>query len=152
MRSQFQTALRENPELNAIREKIKVARARIDGIALFGNPELETEFVGGAHATQKLELTKAFQLGGQRGHRKRIARTQLEKVNAEIAEASRLLTKSVKIAFYELALVQEKLKLTKEVVEYSKQMRDIAQFQFEAGDISLTQANLSNIQPAISTA
>ena len=142
----IQTALRANPELNAIREKIKVARAQIDGIALFGNPKLETELVGGAHATQKLELTKAFQLGGQRGHRRRIARTQLEKVNAEIAEASRLLTKSVKIAFYELVLSQEKLKLAKEVVEHSKQMRDIAQFQFEAGDISLTQANLSNIQ------
>ena len=40
----IETALRENPELNAIREKIKVARARIDGIALLGNPELETEF------------------------------------------------------------------------------------------------------------
>ena len=142
----IQTALRENPELNAIREKIKVARAQIDGIALLGNPKLETEFVGGAHATQKLELTKGFQLGGQRRHRKRIARTQLEKVNAEVAEASRLLTKSVKIAFYELVLSQEKLKLTKEVVEYNKQMRDIAQFQFEAGDISVTQANLANIQ------
>lgn len=142
----IQTALRENPELNAIREKIKVARAQIDGIALLGNPELETEFVGGADATQKLELIKAFELGGQRRHRKRIARTQLEKVNAEVAEASRLLTKSVKIAFYELVLVQEKLKLTKEVVEHSKQMRDIAQFQFEAGDISVTRANLANIQ------
>lgn len=42
----IQTALRENPELNAIREKLKVARARIDGIALLGNPELETEFAG----------------------------------------------------------------------------------------------------------
>lgn len=142
----IQTALRENPDLNAIRKKIKVARARIDGIALLGNPELETEFVGGADATQKLELTKGFQLGGQRGHRKRIARTKLEKVNAEVAEASRLLTKSVKIAFYELVLSQEKLKLAKEVVEYSKQMRDIAEFQFEAGDISVTQANLANIQ------
>ena len=142
----IQTALRENPDLNAIRKKIKVARARIDGIALLGNPELETEFVGGADATQKLELTKGFQLGGQRGHRKRIARTKLEKVNAEVAEASRLLAKSVKIAFYELVLSQEKLKLAKEVVEYSKQMRDIAEFQFKAGDISVTQANLANIQ------
>ena len=142
----IQTALHENPELNVIREKIKVARARIDGIALLGNPKLETELVGGVHATQKLELTKAFQLGGQRGHRRRIARTELEKVNAEVAEASRLLTKSVKIAFYELVLSQEKLKLAKEVVEHSKLMRDIAQFQLVAGDVSLTQANLATIQ------
>ena len=42
-----QTALRENPELNAFREKVKVARAKVDGIALLDNPELETEFAGG---------------------------------------------------------------------------------------------------------
>jgi cobalt-zinc-cadmium efflux system outer membrane protein len=141
-----QTASSENPGLNAIREKIKVARARIDGIALLGNPELETELIGGSDAAQKLELTKAFQLGGQRRHRKQIAKTQLEKVDAELAEASRSLMKSVKITFYELLLVQEKLKLTKEIVQHNEQMLDIAQVQLEAGDISVTQANLANIQ------
>ena len=141
----IETALRENPELNAIREKVKVARARIDGIALLGNPELETEFLGGAHAEQKLELTKAFELGGQRGHRIRIAKTQLEKVDTELAKASQSVTKSVKIVFYELLLVQEKLKLAKEIVQHNEQMRDIAQTRFETGDISVTQANLANI-------
>jgi cobalt-zinc-cadmium efflux system outer membrane protein len=52
----------------------------------------------------------------------------------------------VKIAFYELLLVQEKLKLTREIVKHNQQMRDIAQVQFETGDISVTQANLANIQ------
>ena len=142
----IQTAMRENPELNAIREKLKVARARIEGIPLFNNPELETEFTGGIEGNQGLELTQSFQLGGQRGHRKRIAKIHLEKINAELAEASRLLTKLVKVAFYELALIQEKLKLTKEVIQHSEQMHDIARFKFEAGDISITQANLANIQ------
>lgn len=142
----IETAQRENPELNAVREKVKVARARIDGIALLGNPALETKFLGGPHAEQTLELTKAFQLGGQRGHRKQIAKTQLEKVNAELVEASRSLMKSVKVAFYELLLIQEKLKLTREIVEHNEQMRDIAQTRLEAGDISVTQTNLANIQ------
>ena len=141
----IETALRENPQLNAIREKVKVARARIDGIALLGNPELETEFVGGVHAEQTLELTKAFEFGGQRGHRIRIAKTHLEKVDTELAKASQSVTKSVKIAFYELLLVQEKLKLAKEIVQHNEQLRDIAQTRFETGDISVTQANLANI-------
>jgi len=141
----IETALRENPQLNVIREKVKVAQAQIDGIALLGNPELETEFVGGVHAEQRFELTKAFELGGQRGHRIRIAKTHLEKVDTELAKASQSVTKSVKIAFYELLLVQEKLKLAKEVVQHNEQMRDIAQTRFETGDISVTQANLANI-------
>ena len=142
----IETALRENPGLKVIRQKVKVARARIDGIALLGNPALETEFVGGSHAEQRLELTKTFELGGQRGHRIRIAKVHLEKVDAELAEASQSLTKSVKIAFYDLLLTQEKLKLAKEIVQHNEQMRDIAQIQFEAGDLSITQANLANIQ------
>lgn len=141
-----QTALRENPELHAIREKLKVARARIEGIPLLSNPELGAEFAGGIDGNQELELTQSFQLGGQRGHQRRIATIHLEKVNVELAEASRLLTKSVKMAFYELSLIQEKLKLVKEIIQHSEQMRDIAQFQFETGDISVTQANLANIQ------
>ena len=141
----IKTALGENPELNVIREKIKVARARIDGIALLGNPELETEFLGGTHAERNLELTKTFQLGGQRWHRIRIAKTQLEKVDTELAKVSQSVTKSVKIAFYELLLLQEKLKLAKEIVQHNEQMCDIAQTRFEAGDISVTQANLANV-------
>lgn len=141
----IETALRENPGLKAIREKVQVARAQLDGIALLGNPEFETEFVGGADPAQKLELTKAFQLGGQRGHRIRIAKTQLEKVDTELAKASQSVTKSVKIAFYELLLVQEKFKLAKEIAQHNEQMRDIAQTRFETGVISVTQANLANI-------
>ena len=141
----IEIALRENPELNTIREKVKVARARIDGIALLSNPELETEFFGGAYAQQSLELTKAFELGGQRGHRIRIAETQLEKVETELAKASQSVTKSVKIAFYELLLIQEKLKLSKEIARHNEQMRDIAETRFETGDISVTQANLASI-------
>lgn len=142
----IQTALRENVELNVVREKLKVARARVEGIALLDNPKLETEFAGGIDGNQGLELTQPFQLGGQRGHQRRIAKIHLEKVNAELAEASRLLTKLVKVAFYELSLIQEKLKLVKEIIQHSEQMHDIAQFRFDAGDISVTQVNLANIQ------
>lgn len=142
----IQTALRENPELSAIREKSEVALARIDGIALFGNPELATEIVGGIDGKQELELSKSFQLGGQRGHRIRIAKMLLEMVNFELAEASRLLTKSVKLGFYDLVLVQEKLELTEEIVQHYEQMRKIAQVRFEAGDISVTHLNLAKVK------
>ncbi len=142
----IQTALRENIALKAIREKVKVAQAQLDGIALLSNPELESEFLGGDHAEQTLELTKAFELGGQRGHRKQIATINLKKVNLELTEESWKLTKSVKLAFYQLVLVQEKLKLAKEIIQHNKQMLDMARLQFEAGDISVTQVGLANIQ------
>ncbi len=142
----IQTALRENPSLKTVREKAKVVQAQLDGIALFSNPELESEFIGGSHAEQTLELTKTFELGGQRGHRKQIAQINLEKVNLKFTEESQKLIKSVKLAFYQLVLVQEKLKLAKEIIKHNQQMLDMARIQFEAGDISVTQVGLANIQ------
>ena len=146
LESAVRTALRENPELNAIREKVNVARARLEGIALLGNPELETEFVGGTHSEKVIELSKSFQLGGQRGKRRRIAKIKLDRVNFELDDASRLLARSVKLAFYDLALAQEKLKLAEQIIQHSEQMSNIAQARFEAGDISVTHVNLAKIQ------
>ena len=142
----FRQPCAKTPQLDTIRKKVEVARARLDGIALLGNPELETEFVGGTHSEQIIELSKSFQLGGQRGHRKRIAAIKLERVNLEFDEASRLLTKAVKLAFCDLVLVQEKLDLAKEIIQHNEQMSDIAQVRFEAGDISITHVNLANVQ------
>ena len=142
----IQTSLRENHSLKVIREKVKIAQAHIDGIALFSNPELESEIIGGDHVEQVYELTKTFELGGQRGHRKQIAKLNLEKVNLELTDETRLLTKSVKHAFYQLVLIQEKLKLSKEIIKHNQQMYEMAQFQFDAGDISVTQVALANIQ------
>ena len=122
LESAVQTALRENPKLATIRKKIEATRFRLNGIALLGNPELETEFVGGTHSEQVFELSKSFQLGGQRGHRKRMAEIKLEKVNIEFDEASRLLTKEVKLVFYDLTLAQEKLELAKEIIRHYEQI------------------------------
>ena len=146
LKSAVQTALRENPKLATIRKKIEATRFRLNGIALFGNPALETGFVGGTHSEQVFELSKSFQLGGQRGHRKRIAAIKLERVNLEFDEASRLLTKAVKLAFYDLVLVQEKLDLAKEIIQHNEQMSDIAQVRFQTGDISMTHVNLAIVQ------
>ena len=60
LESAVQTALRENPELGTIHKKIEVARARLNGIALLGNPELETEFVGGLDGQQTSNYPSLF--------------------------------------------------------------------------------------------
>ena len=142
----IQAALRENPELGTIHEKVKVARARLNSIALLGNPELETEFIGGLDGGQVLELSKSFQLGGQRGHRKQIAKIKLDKANTKLDEASRLLTKSIKLAFLDLVIVQERLGLAKEIIRHNEQLSTIAQVRFETGDISITHVNLAKVQ------
>lgn len=146
LESAIKTAMRENPALNALREKVKVAQAQLDGIALLSNPELESEFIGGGHAEQVLEITKSFELGGQRGHRKQIARINLEKVNLELTDEVRKLRKSITLAFYQVVLKQEQIKLAKEIIKHNQRMYEMVQFQFDAGDIPVLQVGLANIQ------
>ena len=67
-------------------------------------------------------------------------------MHLEFDEASRLITKAVELAFYDLVLVQDKLDLAKEIIQHNEQMSNIAQVRFEAGDISMTHVNLANIQ------
>ncbi len=146
LESAINTAVQENPALKALREKVKVAQAQLDGIALLSNPELESEFIGGEDAEQILELTKSFELGGQRRHRKQIAKINLEKVNLELTDEVRKLRKSITLAFYQVVLNQEKLKLAKEIIGHNQQMFEMVQFQFAAGDIPVAQVGLANIQ------
>lgn len=139
-------AINENPALNVIKERIKVSKAQLDGIAIFSNPEFESEYISGIHGEQIVELTKSFEIGGQRRHRKRIAEMNLDKVNLELTHESQELTKSVKLAFYELMILQEKIKLAEEIVKHNQQMLNMARLQYETGDISVTQVSLANIQ------
>ena len=142
----IQITMQENPTLKSFRERVKVTQAQLDGIALLSNPELESEIIGGEHAEQILELTKSFELGGQRGHRKQIARINLEKVKLELSDEVRQLKKSLTLAFYQVVIIQEKLKLAKEIINHNQQMFEMVQFQFAAGDIPVTQVGLANIQ------
>ena len=144
--SAIKTAIDENPALKVIREKIKVAKAQFDGIPLLSNPELESEYVSGVHGEQVVELSKSFEIGGQRRHRKSIAMMNLEKINLEFTQKSQKLTSSVKFAFYQLLIIQEKLELAEEIVKHNQQMLNMVRLQYETGDISVTQIALANIQ------
>lgn len=146
LESAIQSAMQQNPVLKVYQEKVNVAQAQLDGIALLSNPELESEFIVGEHAEQVYELTKSIELGGQRGHRKQIVKINLEKVDLELNDEIRKLKKSVTIAFYQVVLHQEKLKLAKEIIKHNQQMYEMVQFQFEAGDIPILQVGLANIQ------
>ncbi len=144
--SAIKSAINENPALKVIREKSKVAKAQLDGMPLLSNPELESEYVSGIHGEQVVELSKSFEIGGQRRHRKSIAMMNLEKINLELTHESQKLTSSVKLAFYQLVIVQEKLKLAEEIVKHNQQILNMARLQYETGDISVTQVALANIQ------
>lgn len=142
----IETAIQHNYTLRTIHEKVNIAQEELKGIPLLSNPEVESEFIGGIQGEQNVEIIKSFEMGGQRRYRKQIAKINLEIVEHELTRESQSLTKSVKLSFYQLLLIQEKLKLVQDMIKHNHQIYDIAQFRYVAGDISVTQVGLANLQ------
>lgn len=141
----IETAVKQNYTLRTILEKVKIAQEEYKGIPLLSNPELESEFIGGIQGVQKFEIFKSFELGGQRRHRKQIAKINLEKAEHKLTRENQTLTRSVKLSFYQLLLIQEKLKLVQEMIEHNELIYEIAHLRYIAGDITITQVSLANL-------
>ena len=142
----IQTAIQQNYTLRTIHEKVNIAQEELKSIPLISNPEVESEFIGGIQGEQNVEIIKSFELGGQRRHRKKMAKINLENAKHELTREKQTLTKSVKLSFYQLLLIQKKVKLVQEMIKHNQQIYDIAQFRHGAGDISITQVGLANLQ------
>lgn len=142
----IQTAIQQNYTLRTIHEKVNIAQEELRSIPLLSNPEVESEFIGGIEGEQKVEIIKSFELGGQRHSRKQIAKINLEKAEHKLTRENQILIKSVKLSFYQLLLIQEKLKLVQKMIKHNQQVYEIAHFRHVAGDIGVTQVGLANLQ------
>lgn len=141
----IQTALTENLELKTVRETVGIAKAQLARITLL-NPELESEILPQEGGEFNLELSKEFQIAGQRGHKKRIAQVNLDKTTLEIKNAERLLIREVKEAFLKFLYLQEQIKLQQTIVNLREQILKIAQIKFEAGEIPITEVNTVKVE------
>ena len=140
-------ALENNLELKALRERLDMAEGGLTSAGLFPNPEFETEILSTDAGNRiELRLSQEFQIGGQRGKRKNVGRMNLEKVRSKIADGGRLLTGEVREGFYEVVLLQEKVKLADQVVGLNGELAKIAGTQFRAGLIPEFEVNLARVK------
>jgi outer membrane protein TolC len=96
LREAVETALKNNPEIQAVRLEQDAAQGRLDqaGLLLRSNPVIEgsvsrkdTQPEGGEKVTNyTLQLSQEFELAGQRGLRVDAARSDREKVTEDIRD------------------------------------------------------------------
>lgn len=140
----IQMALRNNLELKVAAKDVELAQAGLWKVAFMSNPEFKAEFSNDEDELRSFELSKSFQLG-QKKNKRKMAQFLYQKAQRDFEDKQRLVVKEVKSAFYELLLLQEKLKLADKAVELNQRLADIAQVKFEAGDIPITEVNLAKI-------
>ena len=163
-------ALTNNKELQSKRLEIKTAESEFLKARLWSptNPELEIEAVTDAltansgEGTVRLGLSQEIELGGQRGHRKKIANAHIELTKLEVAASEQALARNVKVAFYSLLLAQQRLSFVKYVDSLAASLRDTAAIRLRGGfltkseftfldlDVASSQSNINKAEAALS--
>lgn len=133
-------AARENPTLKVLEYRLQAAHGHLKQAGLWLNPELEAEieeFGWNAPGLSESELTVAlsqeFELFGQRGARKHVARSELEATEFESNVQAFDLYLEVKQRYYRLAHAQEKVRLAEESVLLADDIVENISFRIERG-------------------
>lgn len=147
-------ALRNNGELQALRQEKGVREAERVRAGLRPNPSLEVGAVTGApfgtpaEKTWSVEVSQEFLTAGKREKRIRTAQIGLAGYDHRIADAERLLIEEVKGAFYDYRTALERLEIARRSRAVSQELLALAQERFAAGDIPELEVNLARVEVA----
>jgi len=139
------TALRENPSIRALRLARQVAEADIRVAGQRPNPDVLYE---GARETPHHALTLAVPIEAEakRNRRIAVAGAVAHTTDAETALAEMDLRSSVRQSFFVLAVAQERVSITLELLEIGERARGAAEARVQAGDaarLELVQSDLA---------
>src|SRR3990172_4101040 len=111
------SALTDNHELAAARMRVEEAKARLVQAGLLPNPELEVDgkfdsvFKNEGEHTFGAGLVQPFSVSGRIVAQKGVARVDIERTSAEVANLERRIVGEVRRAFTELFRAEEQIKL-----------------------------------------
>lgn len=139
-----------NPDLQAKRLTIGLAEAdqKRFGSFFLSNPELEFEsvsdkrFANQGEGGEAISLSQEVEIAGQQFLRRSIMGSRVDRTDAEIKAFENDLIAEVKHVFYQAATMQEKVSIGRSIVDLNKQLAEIAERRYRAGDISELDYNL----------
>lgn len=154
-------AMKNNLDLKSKREELNITKGNLTtAITYLFNPEIslegrslhstgdevKTHYRLGEKNEYTLYLSQTLETGGQRGIRKDIATSNMNAVQLEITDMERLLTGEVKREFYNLATLEDRLKLSEMSVDLSQKLLDVAEKRFRSGDAPKMDVNLARVE------
>jgi len=150
-------ALKNNPELQALRLEEEVIKGQIEraNLLLINNPTIEgdvskkekpIEEGSGKFTNYGIKLSQEFEIAGQRGLRIEVAEKELSKVRLELKNRERILAYEVKNAFAMAIALKKKTELTKEVVRLKEDLLNFTKIKFQAGETSGLEVNLAEVE------
>ncbi|HEX7294990.1 MAG TPA: TolC family protein [Pyrinomonadaceae bacterium] len=145
-------ALASNGELLAARLDVERARARLRQAGLRPNPTIDFEqttgrFTGAAGEREtSVGIAVPLEIGGKRGRRIDLAKTELEASEAEIANRERLLTSEVRANYAEALAALRELEITENLNNIDLQTTRFIQARVNEGESAPIELNLLRVE------
>lgn len=131
----IETAIRNNPQLQATQARLGVSEAEIVTAGARLNPTALSDN-GVAEKTYRLGLEQTIELGRKRQHRVAVAQAQRDAVKAEVNTALLDLRSDVRRSYTNVFTLQERQLTLENILEVAQELVTIAQKRERAGDIS----------------
>jgi cobalt-zinc-cadmium efflux system outer membrane protein len=143
-----QTALAQNKSLQAAREQLRQAEARLTQARLRPNPSLDVSqstdvvFANEGENGFAVTLAQPIELGGKRTNRMRVAEAEIELAKAEIGESERQLIAQLRAAYLRAAETSTRLTLLERTRGLNQQMVQVMNVRLASGDASRLDSHL----------
>ena len=143
-----QIAIAQNKTLQAAREQLRQAEARLTQAGLRPNPSLDfsssTDALLGGDGDSGFAVTfsQPIEIGGKRTKRIRRAEAELEVTKAEIADAERRLTGQLKEAYLQAIEISARLSFFDRTRQLNRQTVEVMNVRLAAGDASRLDSHL----------
>src|SRR5882724_1544609 len=143
-----QIAIAQNKTLQAAREQLRQAEARLTQAGLRPNPSLDfsrsTDTLLGGEGDSGFAVTfsQPIEIGGKRTKRIRRAEAELEVTKAEIADAERRLTGQLKEAYLQAIEISARLSFFDRTRQLNRQTVEVMNVRLAAGDASRLDSHL----------
>src|SRR5574341_728834 len=121
-------ALREDRDLMAARIQVEESRGRLTQAGVFPNPALESDFIFDSIFANEGErafsagISQPLPLSGRIGAQKRVARVNIKRTFADLAELERKLVRNVRSTFINLLAIDEQIKLQDTLISLNSEL------------------------------
>lgn len=144
-------ALTENRELAAAKIRLEEAKARLVQAGLLPNPDLEingtfdSAFKNEGEYTMGFGFNQPFSVSGRIAAQKGVARVDIERTVAEVANLERRITGEVRSVFTELSRIEERIALQEFLIGLNEELLMAIKTALERGQVSEKDVNAIQI-------
>ncbi len=144
------TALAHHPDLRASMLEREASEGATQQASAWQNPEFSTlvEDAGQGTRTTTILLNQPIELGGKRAARISAARVAQGQAELDVAFKRGQVRSQMVAAFHDVAVLQERVRLSDELVRLSSQAREAAAKRVQAGKVSPVEALKAQVAEA----